>query len=146
MKYFNEIQQIVCNGEGRLPAALQGKTRKREIVFCRQVIMYFLRQFSDKDSVSLAMIGRVFNKDHATVLHSCKTIKNLIDTDKNIALKIKLYEADIKTIVNFNTNVQIDKLLEIKEYLRMKIDNELPINFKETMLYNKLIKTALKAN
>jgi chromosomal replication initiator protein len=42
---------------------------------------------------SLAMIGKhCGNKDHATVLHACKTVNNLADTDK----RFKGYISDIE--------------------------------------------------
>jgi chromosomal replication initiator protein len=61
--------------------SLQAKTRKREIVQARQLTMYFSKNLT---KYSLASIGaQVGNKDHATVLHACKTVNNLKDTDKN---------------------------------------------------------------
>ncbi len=53
---------------------MKSKTRKREIVQCRQLAMYFSKQMTKN---SLAMIGKhCGNKDHATVLHACKTVNN----------------------------------------------------------------------
>ncbi len=59
---------------------LVAKTRRREIVQARQVAMYFSREIT---KTSLASIGaQIGNKDHATVLHSCRAVENLMDTDK----------------------------------------------------------------
>ena len=69
---------------------MKSKTRKREIVQCRQLAMYFSKQMTKN---SLAMIGKYCgNKDHATVLHACKTVNNLADTDK----RFKGYILDIE--------------------------------------------------
>ena len=58
------------------------KTRKREVVYARQLAMYFAKHYT---SCSLATIGtEIGNKDHATVLHACKTIDNLYDTDRSV--------------------------------------------------------------
>ncbi|MEG2666793.1 MAG: helix-turn-helix domain-containing protein [Bacteroidales bacterium] len=44
--------------------------------------MYFSKRHTKS---SLAAIGlQCGNKDHATVLHACKTIGNLMETDKSI--------------------------------------------------------------
>lgn len=60
--------------------ALQLKTRKREIVEARQVAMYLAKKNSKE---SLAQIGATIGKkDHATVLHACKTVENLKETSK----------------------------------------------------------------
>lgn len=58
------------------------KSQKRNVVHARQLAMYFGCLMTKK---TLAEIGDYFGgKDHATVLHSKKTIKNLIDTDRLI--------------------------------------------------------------
>ena len=74
------IQKIVCDYFDIPIETMKSKTRKREIVQCRQLAMYFSKQMTKN---SLAMIGKhCGNKDHATVLHACKTVNNLADTDK----------------------------------------------------------------
>lgn len=60
---------------------INSNTRKREIVQARQLAMYFSKSYTKH---SLATIGsKLGKKDHATVLHACKTVKNLYDTDRN---------------------------------------------------------------
>ena len=74
------IQKVVCDYFGLPVDQIHTKTRKREVVQARQVAMYFSKKHTKS---SLATIGmQCGNKDHATVLHACKTIANLIDTDK----------------------------------------------------------------
>jgi hypothetical protein len=55
--------------------------RKRENVFPRQLIMFFLKNHTD---YSLKDIGAIFNRDHATTLHSCKKINDFVDVEKNL--------------------------------------------------------------
>ena len=44
--------------------------------------MYFAKKYTD---MSLSQIGaKCGDKDHATVLHACRSIENLIATDKKI--------------------------------------------------------------
>ena len=46
---------------------------------------------------SLATIGaQIGGKDHATVLHACKTVNNLIDTDKHFRSQIEDIEKKLK--------------------------------------------------
>ncbi|PIE99213.1 MAG: chromosomal replication initiation protein DnaA, partial [Polaribacter sp.] len=55
-------------------------TRKRHIVQARQIAMYFAKKLT---KTSLASIGnQIGQRDHATVLHACKTVDNLSETDK----------------------------------------------------------------
>lgn len=74
------IQKVVCD-YFKLPIeSIQSPTRKREIVQARQLTMYFAKKMTKS---SLAVIGlQCGNKDHATVLHACKTVANLNETDK----------------------------------------------------------------
>jgi len=68
---------------------LCSKSRNRDIVVPRQVSMYLIKEYFKK-KISLAKIGKqIGNKDHATVLHACKAINNLIDTDKQFVRELK---------------------------------------------------------
>ena len=68
-EYFNVKKELI-----------QSASRKREIVQARQVTMYFIKKHTE---LSLSQIGaQVGNRNHATVLHACNTVKNYIDVDK----------------------------------------------------------------
>ena len=59
---------------------IRDRTRKRHIVQARQIAMYFAKKLT---KASLASIGtQIGRRDHATVLHACKTVDNLSFTDK----------------------------------------------------------------
>ena len=73
---------------------LQSNTRKREIVQARQIAMFFSKSLTKS---SLATIGsQIGDKDHATVLHACKTVNNLIETDKRFRLQLDEIEKRLK--------------------------------------------------
>ncbi len=74
------IQKIVCDYFKVSINLVNSSTRKREIVQARQLAMFFAKKHT---KASLQNIGiHCGNKDHATVLYACKTVNNLIDTDK----------------------------------------------------------------
>lgn len=74
------IQKTVCEYFKVKMEDIQSKTRKRDVVQARQLAMYFAKQYT---KASLASIGtQIGKRDHATVLHACKTVKNLQETDK----------------------------------------------------------------
>jgi len=88
------IQKVVCDYFDIPHDKINSKTRKREVVQARQLAMFFSKNYTKS---SLAAIGsKCGNKDHATVLHACKTIKNLIDTDKNFRKYVDELENIIK--------------------------------------------------
>lgn len=88
------IQKIVCDYFNMTSDSLQSKTRKREIVQARQIAMFFSKSLTKSSLASIgAQIGR---KDHATVLHACKTVNNLIDTDKQFKIDVEEIEKRLK--------------------------------------------------
>jgi len=87
------IQKTVCQYFDIPLEKLKSKSRKRETVQARQLAMYFSKHYTKS---SLAVIGnKCGNKDHATVLHACKTVRNLVDTDK----RFKRYVDDLENII-----------------------------------------------
>ncbi len=76
---IENIQSIISEFFDIPVESITGKSRKRNIVIARQLGIYFSKKMTD---LSLKEIGRKFgNRDHATVLHSIKTVNNLLDTD-----------------------------------------------------------------
>jgi len=89
------IQKIVCNYFNVPIDLIHSKTRKREIVQARQIAMYFSKSLT---KASLTTIGsQIGGKDHATVLHACKTVNNLMDTDKKFKGQIEDLEKKLKS-------------------------------------------------
>ena len=85
---------VICNYFNIPVEQIQSKTRKREIVQARQVAMFFSKTLTKS---SLATIGsQIGGKDHATVLHACKTVNNLIETDKRFRIQVDEIEKKLK--------------------------------------------------
>ncbi|MDD3531645.1 MAG: chromosomal replication initiator protein DnaA [Candidatus Pacebacteria bacterium] len=63
------------------------KTRRREVVRPRQVIMYLLRE---DFNISYPTIGtKLGGRDHTTVIHSCEKIKREVVVDTDLAKEIQ---------------------------------------------------------
>lgn len=56
-------------------------TREKEIVLPRQVAMYLSRKLTRS---SLKNIGKIFIKDHSTIVHGCRNIEQLMEKDASI--------------------------------------------------------------
>ncbi|MFT7507149.1 MAG: chromosomal replication initiator protein [Acidimicrobiales bacterium] len=68
------------------PSSIYEKTRRKEIVKPRQLIMYILRQ---DFQVSYPAIGqKLGGRDHTTVIHSCEKIKNQLKDDNDLEEEI----------------------------------------------------------
>ena len=91
---IKSIQDTVCLYFNLEQAAIQGKSRKSEISTARQIIMFLAKKYTE---FSFANIGKVVGKrDHATVLHACKTVKDQIDTNKVFRVKVQEIEEQLK--------------------------------------------------
>ncbi|MDD2562860.1 MAG: chromosomal replication initiator protein DnaA [Salinivirgaceae bacterium] len=92
---MDSIQNTVCSHFKITLEELKSKTRRREIVQARQIAMYFAKSLTKE---SLATIGtNIGGKDHATVLHACKTIKNLMETDRHFRENVQEIEKTFKS-------------------------------------------------
>ncbi|MDR1417016.1 MAG: chromosomal replication initiator protein DnaA [Prevotellaceae bacterium] len=91
----DSIYKTVCD-YFRIPSDnAQSKTRKREIVQARQIAMYFSKCMT---KTSLASIGaQIGGKNHATVVHACKTINNLMETDRNFFEMVSNIEKKLRS-------------------------------------------------
>jgi chromosomal replication initiator protein len=88
------IQKVVCDYFELPLDVINSKTRKREIVQARQLAMFFAKKHTKS---SLATIGlHCGNKDHATVLHACRTVNNLIETDRQFRVFVEDLDKKIK--------------------------------------------------
>lgn len=74
---------------------MKSRSRKRTLTFPRQVAMYLCRKFTDD---SLAEIGRAFNRDHSTVMHSIKKVTNLTVRDTSVGAQVELLSGKVKSL------------------------------------------------
>ena len=91
---LDSILKTVCNTYKITPEDIASSSRKRPIVQARQVAMYLAQQHV-KD-VTLSRIGEyIGKKDHTTVLHSCRLVKNQLEYDKELQSSV----AEIERII-----------------------------------------------
>lgn len=91
---IEKIQEKVCRYFNLEEALVQTPSRKREIVQARQITMYLAKKYT---SASFSRIGKVVGgKDHATVLHACKTVKDQMDINKTFRSTVETIEDLLK--------------------------------------------------
>ena len=74
--------------------SIYDKTRRKEVVKARQVIMYLLRE---ELNISFPMIGqKLGGKDHTTVIHSCMKIKKDLKNDNTLVDEIERIKSVFK--------------------------------------------------
>ena len=88
------IQETVCKYFNLDQSAIQTNSRKREVVQARQITMFLSKKYTD---YSFSHIGKIVGKrDHATVLHACKTIKDQIEINKDLRSTVEEIEGQLK--------------------------------------------------
>ncbi|MFA6353997.1 MAG: chromosomal replication initiator protein DnaA [Candidatus Paceibacterota bacterium] len=84
---IKDVVKIVAEYYKLEEASVYEKTRKKEIVRTRQIIMYLLRE---DFSVSYPLIGqKLGGKDHTTVMHSCVKIKADLKNDSQLMQELE---------------------------------------------------------
>ena len=120
----NRYFEVDCNQAGR----------KSYVLIPRQMAMYYIRK---NINLSFHQIGKLFKgKNHATVIHACRTMENLIEVDSEIrgydrdlsdkcSDLSKLNNGDldkyrlIDTISNRLNSLDIDTLTKVEKYLNV---------------------------
>ncbi len=86
-----DVMKLIANFYNISEESVYDKTRKKEVVKPRQVIMYILRE---DFNVSFPSIGdKMGGRDHTTVIHSCNKIKEDLKTDTALMEEISQIRA-----------------------------------------------------
>src|SRR6266850_605392 len=74
-------------------ADMTSKRRPESIAFPRQIAMFLARQMTD---TSLTAIGEAFGgRDHGTVLHACRLVKDRMEVDANVRQVVSYLEKQL---------------------------------------------------
>ena len=84
----------VCEHYNFDESVIHSKTRKREVVQVRQIAMYLAKKHTEISASKIGML--IGNRDHATVLHACKIVKDLIEVNKPFKSELEEIEASLK--------------------------------------------------
>lgn len=91
---IDDIIDKVCHYFEVEPTSIHTKSRKREVVQVRQIAMYLSKKHTEASSSKIGQL--IGNKDHATVLHACKIVKDQYEVDKAFRAEIEEIENTLK--------------------------------------------------
>lgn len=93
---IDKIQEVIARHFNLELDALRSKSRKRHIVQARHIAMYCSKHFT---GASLTNIGEHFGKrDHSTVIHACRTVEDLMDTDQQFKKQVN----EVQKLISMN--------------------------------------------
>ena len=91
---LDDIMQVVCHHYGVSESDVTGRSRKREFVIARQIVMYLTQKHT---KMPANRIGKLIgNRDHSTVIHSCEQVASHLKTDKNFTDELASIERALK--------------------------------------------------
>lgn len=86
--YISDVQQVVAEHFHVRGGDLKSKRRTKQVVVPRQVAMYLCRELT---KASFPEIGSAFGgKDHSTVIHACKQIEKIAESDAPLKETLEL--------------------------------------------------------
>jgi chromosomal replication initiation ATPase DnaA len=96
---IDEVKRIITK------YGLDIKSRKREILYARHLVMWYLCY---NTKMTLTAIGKLFERDHATVLNSKKQVENFISLkvkDKEFREAVEGVDNELREIFNITPNI-----------------------------------------
>lgn len=139
---LEELFMYVCAVMQEEPKNVKSKLRTPEYVFVRQMFAYVANMFYGYKKSS---IGRFFNSDHTTQIHSIKCIQDLLDINDKTATSIL---EKIRQVLNidfdkqYSTRLYEDKYNKLfKAYSKQKIElQDAKFEIKRLQIENKKLK------
>jgi len=87
------VLELVCRQFRLSLDDLQSRSREKRVSLPRQIAMYLCRKYTD---CSLGDIGKLFKRNHATVVHAIKTISAKVARDASLAGQLHLLSDKLK--------------------------------------------------
>jgi chromosomal replication initiation ATPase DnaA len=103
------IEKIVCDYFCITTDEVKSDSQIREYVWSRDFIWLFKKQTTNK---SLRQLGEPYKKDHATVIHGIRTLKNLLETDKLVK---EHYNNLITTLIQEGYYLETQRIRKLAE-------------------------------
>lgn len=75
------IIEVISGKYGFTAEQVIAFNRRQQVRWARQVIIYILHR---ELKISCNVVGKHFNRDHTTVLSSCRRVENLIATERDV--------------------------------------------------------------
>jgi len=89
------VKEVVAENYDLTLEDIEGKSRKKEIARARHIAVYLARELTDS---SFPVLGKEFGgRDHSTVMHSHKKIKNMIEETPLLFEEIKELKDELKS-------------------------------------------------
>jgi len=103
----DDIINVVTTSTKLNRQILMARSRRRDIVRARQIAMYLMNKYT---KFSFKKIGFVFDRDHATVIHAKKVIKDALN-GFDPELKVQTEQAEKMLKMQGNAEIHSDRCI-----------------------------------
>jgi len=87
---YEEVLDNACKVCDITMDELTGRCRQRHLVVARHICFYILR---NEFNLNLKQIGKLFNRDHASVIHGIKQMDYMVESPNLYKQEFKIYQA-----------------------------------------------------
>ena len=91
---IDDVKQCVCNHFNLKISQIDSRIRTQQIAYARQVAMYLANELTDKSHVQIGL--HIGNRNHSTVIHAIKLIKDMMDVNEQTRTDIDELVTTIK--------------------------------------------------
>ena len=88
---IEDIKRISANTVGVKVDEIEGRGKTQKVSLARQIAIYFTRQIKGVEET-----GRIFNRNHSNVTHTCKRIEDFLECDREFGAIIRKVGEQIK--------------------------------------------------
>jgi len=113
------LKKAVCSIYGVNEDELFSLNRKREIISARRMVLYFLRKHYGETYMGIA---KMFDMNHATVIHHVRQMKNFLEFDK---LEMTNYIKVRDYVFEQNSAVTLSEEFDLLKKEKSLLDNRL---------------------
>jgi chromosomal replication initiator protein len=103
---IERVQQVICKYCKVSVEALKSNSRKKGVVYPRNLGMYFCRKYTDE---TLESIGQAFNRSHATVIHAVDNISRQIQQKSGVRNQVEFLGEQLENPSSSISRVSTDK-------------------------------------
>ena len=103
---IERVQQVICQYFKVSVEALKSNSRKKGVVYPRNLGMYFCRKYTEE---TLESIGQAFNRSHATVIHAVENISRQIHQKSGVRNQVEFLAQQLE---NPSSSASLSKIYE----------------------------------
>ena len=92
---IDDVKQCVCNMYNLKISQIDSRVRTQQIAHARQIAMYLASELTGKSHVQVGI--NIGNRNHATVIHAIKQVKDMMDVDEKTRNEIAEMTSMLKT-------------------------------------------------